>query len=322
MAFAKRRMLDTGGARFTGVYLDPAGRERSAGTYDSKRLALREARAAEAAIEAGDWIDPSHGKITFRKYVEQHWWPSRHLELSTKASYRSYLDKHFLPFFGEMPMRTILPSAVQAWVTQAVASGLSARSVVKYHVMLHSVFKRAVRDRVILHNPARETELPKVVSQRVRILTPEEFSRVLDELPTRYVPMVLTDIETGLRWGELIALRPTDIDFLRRTMTVHRVIIEVSRKVSPAGERMVVKHYPKDDEPRTLRISSDLVETLSRQVASLGLAPEQLLFSSTGRADGNPISRNWGCPGLTDALASSAPLSERVAPVRRTARER
>jgi Phage integrase, N-terminal SAM-like domain len=96
-----------------GVYLDPAGRARSAGTFDSKRVALHEARAAEAAIESGSWIDPSLGKITFRDYVEQHWWSSRHLELTTKASDRGYLDKHFLPFFGEMPMRMITPSTVQ-----------------------------------------------------------------------------------------------------------------------------------------------------------------------------------------------------------------
>jgi integrase len=76
--------------------------------------------------------------------------------------------------------------------------------------MLHSVFKRAVRDRVILNNPARETELPKVVPHRLRILTPAEFSRLLDELPTRYVAMVLTDIETGLRWGELTDRRDRD----------------------------------------------------------------------------------------------------------------
>ena len=137
-------------------------------------------------------------------------------------------------------MRTILPSAVQAWVTQAAASELSARSVVKYHVMLHSVFKRAVRDRVILHNPAVETELPKVVSSRRRILTPAEFARLMAELPVRCVPMVLAEIETGLRWGELIALRPMDVDFLRRTITVHRVIVEVSRKLTATGERMVV----------------------------------------------------------------------------------
>jgi integrase len=284
VAYAKRRVRDGGRVRFTGVYVDPLGRERSVGTFDSKRLALHEARAAETAIETGAWIDPSKGRITFREYVEEHWWPSRHLELTTRAGYRSYLDRHFLPFFGELPIGAILPSTVQAWVTHAVASGLAPQTVVKYHVMLRGVFKRAVRDRVILHNPATETELPKVVPRKVRILAPEEFERLLVALPSRWLPMVLTDIETGLRWGELIALLPIDVDFLRRTITVQRTIVEIPRKINPTGERMVVKPYPKDNEPRTLRISSGLVETLSRQVAALGLEPDQLLFSSTGRA--------------------------------------
>ena len=59
-------------------------------------------------------------------------------------------------------MAGILPSLVQDWVTVAVASGLSPTSVRKYHVMLHSIFKRAVRDRVILTNPCESTELPKI----------------------------------------------------------------------------------------------------------------------------------------------------------------
>lgn len=301
MAFAKRPLLGSGRVRFTGIYLDPSGRERSVGTFDSKRVALHEARAAEAAIEAGNWVDPSHGKITFREYVEKHWWPSRHLELSTRASYRSYLDKHFVPFFGDMPMRSILPSAVQAWVTRAVGSGLSPRSVVKYHVMLHSVFKRAVRDRVILHNPARETELPKVVAQQIRILTPEEFARLLDELPERYLAMVLTDIETGLRWGELIALRPMDVDFLRRTITVQRVIVEVPKKINPTGERMAIKPYPKDDHPRTIRISGDLVKTLSQQMASSTSQPTTYSSHQQGVLMVGPFrvthsAAGFGCP--------------------------
>ena len=52
---------------------------------------------------------------------------------------------------------------------------------------------------------------------------------------------MLTDIETGLRWGELIALRPKHIDFLRRTITVEETILEVSRNVSPTGAGMIVK---------------------------------------------------------------------------------
>jgi site-specific recombinase XerD len=88
-------------------------------------------------------------------------------------------------------MAKILPSTVQAWVTLAVAGGLSARSVVKYHVMLHSIFKRAVRDRVIAFNPCADTELPKIVARKPRVVSPEEFDRLLSAVPARWQPLVL-----------------------------------------------------------------------------------------------------------------------------------
>jgi integrase len=83
--------------------------------------------------------------------------------------------------------------------------------------------------------------------------------------------LVLTAIETGLRRGELVALRPRHVDFLRRTITIEETIVEVSKKLSPTGERMVVKPYPKDDEPGTLRVSQTLLDVLAAQIARLGL---------------------------------------------------
>jgi integrase len=292
MAWSRLRRGDDGAVRYTGYYRDPAGRTRSAGTFASERAALKAARKSEGKVEDGSWIDRTAGRIIFTDYVGNVWWPSRHLEVSTRAGYRSYLDKHFLPYFGAMAMADILPSTVQGWVTQAVESGLSARSVVKYHVMLHGVFKRAVRDRVIAYNPCADTELPKVVAKKTRILTPEEFDRLLAQIPARYVPLVLTEIETGLRWGELIALRPRHIDFLRRTITIEETIVEVSRRTSPTGDRMVVKPYPKDDEPRTLKVSPQLLQTLAARIEALGLGREDLLFPSTETAGGRPLSRN------------------------------
>ena len=88
-------------------------------------------------------------------------------------------------------MGSITPSTVQAWVTDAAAAGSSPRSVTKYHVMPHGVFKRAVRDRLILHNPCADTELPKIPPRKVRILTPEEFERLLAEIPDRFRDLVL-----------------------------------------------------------------------------------------------------------------------------------
>jgi integrase len=248
--------------------------------------------SGETRVEDGSWIDRKAGRITFRDYVENVWWPSRHLEVSTMAGYRANLNRHFLPYFGDIPMADILPSTVQAWVTKAIGEGLSARSTAKYHVMLYGVFKRAVRDRVIAYNPCSETELPKVIPRKTRTLTPEEFRRLPAAIPDRFKPMVLTEIETGLRWGELIALRPRHIDLLRRTITVEETIVEVSKRMSPTGERMIVKPYPKDDEPRTLRVGQPLLDELAARITRLGLDRGDLLFPSTEIAGGKPLSRN------------------------------
>jgi hypothetical protein len=56
------------------------------------------------------------------------WWHSLHVELTTKAAYRSNVDTHFLPFFGHMQMGRILPSHIQAWVNQATDSQLLGRN--------------------------------------------------------------------------------------------------------------------------------------------------------------------------------------------------
>src|SRR5205823_6774163 len=142
----------------------PDGRRRTAGRFPTKREAEKAADAQEKAVAAGHWVDPTQSKMTFTSYVEDCYWPTTmHLEVSTRAAYRYYLDKHFLPTFGQVRMRQISPSAVQAWVNQASGSALSARSVVKYHALLHKIFARAVIDRVVPVNPCAHTELPKVV---------------------------------------------------------------------------------------------------------------------------------------------------------------
>jgi integrase len=292
MPSVRPRVTADGRRRYVALYRDPTGRQRSAGTFATDRQAERAAHRSESTVETGAWISASAGRVTFGDYVEQVWLPSRHVEVSTMAGYRSYLDKHFLPFFGDHPMAEILPSTVQDWVTAATASGLSPTSVTKYHVMLHSVFKRAVRDRVILTNPCEGIELPKIPPRKTRILTPDEYDQLLAVIPDRFQLLIMTDLETGLRWGELIALRPRHIDFLRRTISVEQTIVEVSRKHSPTGERMIVKDYPKDNEFRTLRVSETLLTRIARRIERLGLSRDDLIFASTETAGGNPISRN------------------------------
>src|SRR5262245_58761094 len=190
MAWVKTRTTDHGDKRFVACYRDPEGRQRSAGTYPNHRAALRAANREEAKVREGAWHDHSRGQVTFTDYVETVWLPSKQVEASTLAAYRSYLDKHFIPVFGRRPMGKILPTEIQRWVTTATnpptGNGLSAASVVKYHTMLHSVFERALHDRVITLNPCAHTELPKRVKKTSRTLTPSEYQAILAALPQQH----------------------------------------------------------------------------------------------------------------------------------------
>ena len=291
MAYARRKKLQDGSIRWYAAYLGTDGRYHEEGGFRSWREAERAAAKREVDAERGEWASPVTGRMSFNRYVENQYWPTTaHLEVSTRTAYRSNLDKHFLPKFGELPMRRITASTVQSWVNDTAAAGtLSARSVAKYHALLHKIFARAVIDHVVPLNPCAHTELPKVITKAKRIITTDEFDAILAAVPTRHQMMVLLAIETGLRWGELIALRPVDIDFPTRTINVRRTIGEVSRKHSPTGQRFFIKEYPKSDEPRLVQIQQETCVLLREHMLAQGVREDSLFFTS---AVGTSISRN------------------------------
>jgi integrase len=86
------------------------------------------------------------------------------------------------------------------------------------------------------------------------------------------------DIETGLRWGELTELRPRDVDFATRIVTVSRVVVELVPKFHPTGGRFLVKQYPKDQEYRRLKVSAQLVAKLKAYINEHGIGANDLFF--------------------------------------------
>jgi integrase len=278
------------------MYRDASGKQRSAGTFASKPAARRAAEAAEDAVRLGTWVDPRKGDLTFDEYVDDRWLPLMTVmtEVSTLAGYRSYLRAHFRPAFDGLKMRQITQALVQGWVVANVRKGKPGpTSIAKYHTMLHGLFRQAVADGVIGVNPCAETVLPKVPSAKARaakrrVITPADFDRFVAELPEQWRDLAEADIETGMRWGELIAQRPRTLDVEECAFRVEQVIVEVSKADSPTGERFVLKELPKDDEPRTLAISHGLVARLVARAERLGLGPDDLFFSTSV---GTPLAR-------------------------------
>src|SRR5450756_38208 len=116
MGWVVERPVRGGRSRFTAAYRDRGGRIRSAGTFSTRREAERAAGRQDYKVSDGSWIDPAGGRIGFHAYAMDVWLPSRHLEVTTRAGYLSYLRNHFVPYFGSTPLSDITPSMVQHWV--------------------------------------------------------------------------------------------------------------------------------------------------------------------------------------------------------------
>jgi len=188
-----------------------------------------------------------------------------------------------------LPVPSRGPPLIQSWVNEATTNGLSASSAVKYHALLHKIFARAVIDRVIATNPCTHTALPKVVRKPKRIITVGQFENILTGIPARYRMLVLLAIETGMRWGELVALRPVDINIRAGILTVRRTLAEVARKNSPTGQRVFDKDYPKDDEQRLISVDKATRQQVREHMMVYGVRDTDLLFTS---AAGTALSRN------------------------------
>jgi len=277
MGYAKKRVGRNGKPRYTAVYLDLRGSERSAGTFASEKAANRAWQSAEVELRQGRVGDPAHGRQTFRKYVEERWLPNHVLEPTTREKYTYYLGAHILPALGQMRMADIFPEHIREWIARLQREGQSPWTI-QYckSSILSSIFTTALNDQVTYIYPCRGVKIPTVRT----IVTPEQFDVVYGALPDADAQLLVeTAIESGLRWGELAELRVRDLDVATRMLTVSRKVTEVNREFHPDGRRFLVRLYPKDKECRRLKLSPQIVAKLKAHIKARGLGPDGLLFA-------------------------------------------
>ena len=304
MGFSRKRTGRDCKPRYTAYYRDIRGEERSAGTFARKKEADDAWKAAEAAVSAGKRGDPSRGRQTFQTYVLEKWLPHHQLEPGVRGEYQRQIRKHLLPFFGPMKMRDIMPEQVREWVTSMKAKGVPARTIQYCKVsILNAIFTTALDDEVVTLHPSRGVKTPTVPKKPRRIITAAEFDLLYKALPNSDAQLLVeTDIESGLRWGELTELRVRDLDPVSRILTVSRAVVEVPPDEHPSGGRFLVKDYPKDKEYRRFKLSAQIAAKIMMHIEACGLGPDDLLFSYQA-PDQSAVRRGpapTSSPGMTD----------------------
>jgi integrase len=243
--FGRVRELPSG--RWQARYKGPDGIDRPAPhTFDSKTSAERWLTLTEAEIIHGDWIDPDAGRVLFGKYASD-WIEERPgLRPKTAELYRYRLRRHLSPAFGARPLAEIREPNVRRWRKDLLDIGVSTGTVAKAYRLLKVIFNTAVDDGLIRRNPCRIKGAGQETAPERPVLTvPQVYARA-DAIDGRYRVPVLLAALTSLRWGELAALRRSDIDIQARTVWVARQLHErhgggfvFSPPKSEAGQRTV-----------------------------------------------------------------------------------
>jgi integrase len=258
-------------------YRDEAGRER-ARHFDRKVDAQRWLDEVASSVLTGNYVDPSAGKVTFRQFYDD--WSKRQLWVPSSRA-NADLATASVPFV-DLPMKSIRRSHVEAWV-KAVAATWAPTTVKTRFVIVRSVFRAAMNDRIIAADPSAGVALPRrrKSDAAMRVPTVEEVGRLLlyadsARVSTRkgFRAYVALCAFAGLRKGEAAAVQVGDIDFLRRQLNV-------SRQLQRDGATYVVRP-PKFGSERVVYLPDDLVTILSEHVGEhlSDAEPERWLFTA------------------------------------------
>ena len=279
MGWLKEHKGQDGKTLYYAVYRDLHGRERSAGSFTSKREANQAWQDAESDLRAGKRIgDPKRGRQRFRDYVAE-WFPDHAIELTTRESYGYLLELYILEEFGGMRMREIMPAHIRAWVLKLQKLKVGAPTIRKCKFIVDAIFTTALNDQVTVLHPGKGVKTPPAPRKPKQIITVEQFDLIYEALPSEVMRLLVeTDIESGLRWGELTELRPKDIDLVTGIVTVSRAVVHLKAKNRPNGQRFVVKEYPKDEEWRQVKLDAYLITKIRSHIEVNSLGRSDLLF--------------------------------------------
>lgn len=291
-------------------YVNPeTGKERTE-TFRLKRDAERRLTEVEASKLTGSYVDPREGRVAVRDWAERWFDGQVQLKPTTRARYRSILDVHVLPRWGETELARVRHADIQKWVAD-LSEGRSPATVRKVYRVLSQVLGSAVKDGRLVRNVAEGISLPRVRTQDRRYLTHEQvadLAAACAAVPVSkyasttaadraaYRLLVLFLAYTGLRWGELAGLRVGRLDLLRRRALIVETYVVVDGHIV-AGD-------PKNHERREVPVPRFLIDELVAHVA--GRPGDALVFG--GEKAGAPMRSRTFQRAVFDEAADSVGL--------------
>ena len=209
-------------------------------------------KLAKALSDRGDGLIFNAGKMKVGEYLER--WLRDSVEGNvrprTLSNYRLQARRHIAPALGELKLKGLTPAHVQGLYRQKLDAGLYPASVRSVHAVLHRALKQALRWGLVPRNVTEAVDVPKLVHEEVRALSPEE-ARVFLEAARgdRYECMYVVAVTVGLRRGEVLDLKWDGRGPRGRDATSRQAAAEDARRVGaqiycPEGRQRAHRQPP------------------------------------------------------------------------------
>ena len=180
----------------------------------------------------GEWID-----FWYQTYC-------RHtLRITTKSEYENRIYNHIIPEIGKIPLNKLSQSDMQQFYAkektggrklyaETLGKGLSDRTIRAIHANCRTALQRAVQDGLIRTNPAVGCKLPPKKAREMQVLTQNEILRFLHQAKDEgYYELFLLELGTGMRRGEILALKWSDLNFATGELRIERQVYIIKAEV-------------------------------------------------------------------------------------------
>lgn len=151
------------------------------------------------------------------------------VKISSYQTYTNLLKKHLLPALGELKLAAVTPGIVREWIDEMENAGLACSTVKGAYRLFAAAMKAAWEDGKILTNPCRKIRIQRSENEEQRVLTRGEQELLKESASgVRELPALLS-LYTGMRLGEVCALKWADVDWEQGTIAVKRTVQRVRR---------------------------------------------------------------------------------------------
>ncbi|MEJ3748471.1 site-specific integrase [Actinomycetes bacterium KLBMP 9797] len=265
--------------RFQARYIGPDGIERTAPhTFETEKQAEKWLTVIESEIIKGDWAAPEAGEVQLGEYGRK-WIAERKLQPRTRENYEDLFRLHIRPHLGNLALGAIKPQTIRSWRKALLDGGTPEPQAVKAYTLLRAILNTAVKeDEIIRQNPCRIKGYDRYHTPERPVATVTQVYKLADAMPPRFSALITVAAFSGLRWGELAALRRHDVDLEAGT-------VRVPRKLAALRNRMEFGPPKSEAGNRSVTLPAAALDALRSHLKEyVGTGADALVFTGEKRA--------------------------------------